>query len=187
MKIQAWLMVLALAGCGGSKPSKPAHPTPPATVMQISKETELASVRLTAQSEQRLGVSLVKVKQQHLVSRRPYPAIVVVPPQNLTTLTAPLTGTVHVIGSQALAVGTPVVQGEPLFSVTPLLVENYALGPSQQLSLQASQLSFKQSEDAIHTRINNATVEVEAAQIDFRRPAKLGCARSGSSTKSYPS
>ncbi|MFN8612864.1 MAG: efflux RND transporter periplasmic adaptor subunit [Vulcanimicrobiota bacterium] len=172
MKIHVYLMAVTLLGC--APPKKPAaHSTPPATVMQVSKEMELASVRLTEQAEKRLGVSLVAVKRQAVTSRRPYPGIVVVPPQNLTTLTAPITGTVCVLGSSSPTVGSRVDQGEPLFSLTPLLVENYAVGPSQQLSMQASRLSFKQSEDAIRTRINNARVEVEASQIDLRRAEQL--------------
>lgn len=168
MKIHASLIALLVAGCAA--PQKPvAHSTPPATVTQISKETELASVRLTEQAEQRLGISLVPVKRQAVVSRRPYPGLVVVPPQNLTTLTAPITGTIR--GSHG--VGGRVDRGEPLFSLTPMLVENYAIGPSQQLSLQTSRLSFQQSEDAIRTRINNARVEVEASQIDLQRAQKL--------------
>ena len=139
--------------------------------MQISKEMELASVRLEVQAEQRLGISLVTVKRQSIVSRRPYPGIVVVPPQNSTILTAPITGTVRMIGSRS--VGSRVEQGEPLFSLTPMLVENYAIGPSQQLSMQSSQLAFKQSEDAIRTRINNARVEVDASKIDLRRAEQL--------------
>ena len=172
MKIQVYLMAVTLLGC--APPKKPAsHSTPPATVMQVSKELELASLRLSEQAEQRLGISLVKVKRQAVASRRPYPGVVVVPPQNLTTLTAPITGTVRLSGSWSPTVGSRVNQGEPLFSLTPLLVENYAMGPSQQLSMQASRLSFKQSEDAIRTRINNATVEVEASQIDLRRAEQL--------------
>lgn len=170
MRIQTFAIALVLAGC--ATPKKPtAHSKPPATVMQVSKEMELASVSLEAQAEQRLGISLVTVKRQSIVSRRPYPGIVVVPPQNSTILTAPITGTVRMIGSRS--VGSRVEQGEPLFSLTPMLVENYALGPSQQLSMQSSRLAFKQSEDAIRTRINNARVEVDASKIDLRRAEQL--------------
>lgn len=169
MKTRVLLLALTLMGC--AQKSKPAaHHAAPAAVMQISKETELASVRLTPEAEKRLGLSTYSVKRQSVSNRRPYPAIVVVPPQNLTTLMAPITGT---LSSQSLRVGSRVAQGEPLFSFTPLLVDNYALGPSQQLSLKTSELSLKQSEVAIQTRINNAKVEVEASLIDFRRAEQL--------------
>ncbi|MBX3170453.1 MAG: HlyD family efflux transporter periplasmic adaptor subunit [Candidatus Eremiobacteraeota bacterium] len=171
MKTRSLLLSLALAGCGAPKASKPAaHTTPPASVLQISKETELATVRLSEKAEQRLGISTAPVRRQSVLNRRPYPGIVVVPPQNLTTLVAPITGT---LSSPRLTVGSRVNQGEHLFSFTPLLVDNYALGPSQQLSLKTSELSLKQSEVAIQTRINNAKVEVEASLIDFRRAEQL--------------
>lgn len=172
MKTQFLFLSLALVGCGPPKTAKPAgHSTPPATVLQISNEMQLASVRLTEKAEQRLGISYAAIKRQTIVSRRIYPGIVVVPPQNLTTLVAPVTGTLQVLAP--LTVGSSVSQGEQLFSFTPLLVEDYAMGPSQQLSMKTAELSLKQSEVAIQTRINNAKVEVEASLIDFRRAEQL--------------
>lgn len=166
------LLALALAGCAGA--SRPAsHPTPPAQVVQISDELELATVRLTATAEKRLGVSVAPAKRQQMTSRRPYPGVVVVPPQNLTMLLAPLTGGVSYLGPQPLAVGTAVTKGQSLFSLAPLLVENYALGPTQKDSLRASRLAVEQSEAAILTRINNAKVELDASRLDLRRSEKL--------------
>lgn len=175
MKIQAILIAtLALAGCGGPKASKSStHPTPPAQVLQVSDELELATVRLTASAEKRLGVSVAAVKRQPVTRRRPYPGVVVVPPQNLTLLLAPVTGVASYHGPQPLAVGTAVRQGQSLFSFAPLLVDNYALGPTQQDSLRATRLNIEQSEAAILTRINNAKVELDASRIDLRRSEQL--------------
>jgi membrane fusion protein, heavy metal efflux system len=166
---------LVLAGCGGPKPSpKPSpHSTPPAKVTQISDELELASVQLTAEAEKRLGVSVVAVKREPMSVRRPYPGLVVVPPENVTLLLAPVTGVASYLGPEPMAVGTKVEKGESLFSFAPLLVENYALGPTQRDSLRASRLAVEQSEAAILTRINNAKVEVDASAIDLGRAEQL--------------
>lgn len=174
MKAYLLVMTLALAGCVGPGASKPSsHSTPPASVLQISDELELASVRLTAQAEKRLGVSVVAVKRQEIASRRPYPGTVVMPPQSLAPLLAPVTGVVRYIGPEPLAVGTAVSQGQPLFCIDPLIVENFALGPTQRDSLKMSRLTVEQSVAAIQTRINNAKVELEASQIDLRRAEQL--------------
>ncbi|ODT57223.1 hypothetical protein ABS71_20375 [bacterium SCN 62-11] len=166
------LIALLMAGCGGTKSPKPSsHSKPPATVMQISNEMQLASVTLTEQAERRLGISTAAVKRQPVETRRPYPGIVVVPPQNLTMLMAPMAGTLRYAGSPA--VGASVRQGEPIFSVVPMLVENYALGPTQEMGLKSTRLTLKQNEDAILTRINNAKVEVEASLIDLKRAEQL--------------
>lgn len=173
MKFGFLLFTVVLAGCGTPKPKTEPHSTPPAKVTQISDELELATVRLTTEADKRLGVTLAPVKRQQVLSRRPYPGIVVVPPQNLTVLTAPVTGTLTYQGPLPLAVGTRVSQGQPLFSFTPLLVENYALGPTQRDSLRASRLSIEQSAAAIQTRINNAKVELDASRIELRRAEQL--------------
>ncbi len=166
---------LVLAGCGGPKPSpKPSpHSTPPAKVTQISDELELASVHLTAEAEKRLGVSVVAVKRESMSVRRPYAGLVVVPPENVTLLLAPVTGVASYLGPEPMAVGTKVEKGESLFSFAPLLVENYALGPTQRDSLRASRLAVEQSEAAILTRINNAKVELDASAIDLARAEQL--------------
>ena len=166
---------LVLAGCGGPKPSpKPSsHSTPPAKVSQISDELELATVHLTAEAEKRLGVSVVAVKREPMSVRRPYAGLVVVPPENVTLLLAPVTGVASYLGPDPMAVGTKVEKGESLFSFTPLLVENYALGPTQRDSLRASRLAVEQSEAAILTRINNAKVELDASAIDLGRAEQL--------------
>lgn len=166
---------LVLAGCGGPKPSpKPApHSTPPAKVSKISDELELATVHLTAEAEKRLGVSVMAVKREPMSVRRPYAGLVVVPPENVTLLLAPVTGVASYLGPDPMAVGTKVDKGESLFSFTPLLVENYALGPTQRDSLRTSRLAVEQSEAAILTRINNAKVELEASAIDLGRAEQL--------------
>lgn len=171
MKTHYTLLALLLAGCATKAPKPTEHAKPPATVMQISNEMQLASVTLTEQAEKRLGLTTALVKRQNVETRRPYAGIVVIPPENLTMLMAPTAGTLRYAGSPA--VGARVRQGEPVFSVVPLLVENYSLGPTQQLSMKSTRLALKQGEDAILTRINNARVEVEASNIDLRRAEQL--------------
>jgi len=141
--------------------------------MQISDELELATVRLTAAADKRLGVSVVPTQRKKVIGRRTYPAIVVVPPHNVALLTAPFTGLVHYQGPGPLVVGTEVRQGQSLFSCEPMLLENYALGLTQQESLRATRLGLEQSKAAIQTRINNALVEVDASRIDLRRAEQL--------------
>jgi len=140
-------------------------------VQQISNELELASVTLTPQAEKRLGVSVVPARKQAVAERRPYPGVVVVPPENLAVLLAPVAGVVT--SARPLAVGARVTRGEALLSLAPLLVENHVLGPAQQDALRVSRLTLLQSADAIQTRINNARVELEASRVDLRRAEQL--------------
>ena len=164
------VLTLALAGCQSAPPPK-AHPTPPAVVQQISDELQLASVRLTPKAEERLGITTTAARRQAVTNRRPYPGIVVVPPQNLATLLAPVAGQVTAQGP--LTVGAAVREGQPLLSIAPLVVENYVLGPTQSNALQASRLTVEQTAQAILTRINNAKVELDASRIDLKRAEEL--------------
>lgn len=161
------------AGCGGAS-SPSSHPTPPAAVMQISDELELAHVRLTEKAEKRLGVAVFEVKRQTVSNRRAYPGVVVVPPQKQTTLFAPVAGTVEYTGPEPLAVGTAVTRGQSLFSLLPLQTAgDFALGPAQIDQLNANRIAVEQSAAAIATRIAVAEAELQAAEIELRRSTEL--------------
>lgn len=173
MRIPALLILSSvLVGCG-APPSSSHHSEPPAVVQQISDELELATVRLTAEANKRLGVTVVPVKEQAIISRRPYPGVVVVPPQSQTALLAPVTGMARYIGPEPLAVGTGVTEGQQLFAFTPLVVEDYALSPTQRDSLRASRITVEQSASGIQSRIDTAQVDLEAARVEQRRARQL--------------
>ncbi len=170
------LTLVPLSGCGGAggahAPSS--HMTPPAAVMQISDELELASVRLTEKAEKRLGVSVVPAKRQAISDHRTYPGVTVLPPQSQTTLLAPAAGTVEYTGPQPLAVGTVVAKGQSLFSLVPLQTAgDFAMGPAQIDQLNANRIIVEQSAAAIATRIAVAEAELEAAEIELRRSNEL--------------
>lgn len=167
MRILGCVILLGLAGCQSPHPPA-AHSQPAAVVEQISDELELASIKLTPQAEKRLGITVVPAKKVDIANRRPYPGVVVVPPENLAVLLAPVTGTVSYLGPPPLAT---VSRGERLVSFAPLLPESYS--PVQQEQARASRLTVQQSADAIQTRINNAEVELEASRVDLRRAEQL--------------
>ena len=169
------LVASLLAGCGGANSSKSsAHSTPPAEVMQISDELELATVRLTPKADQRLGISVAPVQLQDVVNRRPYPGVVVVPPESQTALLAPVAGTVHYTGPGPLAMGTAVSQGQSLFSLEPLQTpDDFALGPAQRDQLNTSRITVEQSAAALQGRIEIAKAELKAAKIEQDRAVQL--------------
>ena len=167
--------ILALPGCTGAGSSKPSsHSTPPAEVLQISDEMELATVRLTAKAEERLGISVGSVKLQDIVKRRPYPGVVVVPPENQTVLLAPVAGTVHYNGPLPLAMGTAVSQGQSLFSLDPVQTkDDFALGPAQRDQLNTNRITVEQGAAALQGRIDVAKAELKAAKIEKERAVQL--------------
>ena len=164
-----------LFGCQPEKkPAPEAHATPPASIKQISAELELATVRLSAKAEKRLGVTVAEVKHKSLRPRRVYPGVVVLPPQNQTQIQAPLAGTLHYLGGSELAVGSTVRKGEPLFSLTPVQTQgDFVLGPAQLDQLNASRIAVEQSSAAISSRISVARAELTAAQIEVDRSQQL--------------
>ncbi|MCA9781315.1 MAG: hypothetical protein KC800_31570, partial [Candidatus Eremiobacteraeota bacterium] len=169
------LIASLLSGCSGRPSTQPSgHPAPPAEVMQISDELQLATVKLTAKADQRLGISVHPVQKTDVANRRPYPGVVVVPPENQTVLLAPVAGTVHYTGPGALAMGTAVSQGQPLFSLEPLQTkDDFALGPAQLDQLNTSRITIEQSAAALQGRIDIAKADLKAAKIEQERAVQL--------------
>lgn len=169
------VLIALLAGCG-AKPGHEKTPSakPPATVRQISSETELATVTLSKQAENRLGVAVAKLGKEEVADNRLYSGLVVVPPQERIVMTAPVAGTLRYIGSTKLAVGSAVQKGQTIFSLAPTQTnDSLVLGPALKDQLRSSRISIAQSEAGIKTRIDAALVELKASKIELDRSTQL--------------
>ncbi len=160
-----FIVIIALLAClfGCSKPqAADSHKAaPPAKVENAIKESELATIKLSPQAEQRLGIATAPVSVEKVAQTRDFAGEITLPPDRTTSVTAPISGTLAA-NSAALAVGAFVRKGQSLFRLTPFLA------PERDLRVQFERDTA------------NAQTRVEAARVRFNRAEQLLRDRAGS-------
>jgi membrane fusion protein, heavy metal efflux system len=152
--------VVCLAGTSCSrKADPPAASTPAATVDNRVKEADLTRIRLTAESEKRLGIALADATEGNPRRSSRVGGEVTVIPGKVLTATAPVTGTLHALRA-SLVPGQTVNRREPLFRLTPVV----GAVPDLKVTVEA---------DVQHARarLDNATQQVERARRLLREMA----------------
>jgi RND family efflux transporter MFP subunit len=159
-----WFAGLAvlLSGCGRQQPAAKteAHASP-AVVKNAPKEADLATITLTAQAEQRLGIETVALAQQRISHTRTFSADIVLPPDRRVVVTAPIGGTI-MDGQNAPAAGSWVRKGQALYRLLPYV------SPERDLRLQ------------LERDVASAETRVQAAQVRADRAGQLLRDRAGS-------
>lgn len=171
------LAVSACAGCGPQGAKEAAESPPPAKVAKPADENQLATIILTPQAEERLGIplGLGRVERKPMRRNRTIGGEVVFPPGQAITVSAPQSGTLAAVDGGNLPVpGSQVQKGRPIFSLLPLLApEHTVLSPSQQAQLAESRVSLATAQIEAEQRLQSAEVEVEAAGIELARAQQL--------------
>jgi len=115
-----WMLVLA-AGCGVAPKTSPEKSEVPAKVSgPAAKESELATVKLSADAEKRLGIQIAEAVSGGGTDVRRFAGEVVLPPGRAIVVGAPVAGTLSSSPAPA-SPGTMVRRGQEMFALTPLL------------------------------------------------------------------
>ena len=132
------LMAAMIAAWGCSKKTVPKEkPPPPAKVQNAVKETDLATVTLTAQAESRLGIQIATVEYRSVERNRTFGGEVVSVSGSSVTVSAPLSGTLLSPGDDvAVTAGERVAQGRPLYRLLLALPEKDLLSIQEEVSLR---------------------------------------------------
>jgi len=161
--ISTALFLSFLFGCSNPHAAEPNKAEPPAKVENAVKESELATIKLTPQAEARLGIETIAISVQPVAETRDFAGEVVLPPDSITSVAAPLGGTLVVDGKTvAPAAGMYVRKGQTIFRLTPYLA------PERDLRLQ------------IERDIAAAQTRVEGARVRFNRAEQLLRDKAGS-------
>lgn len=166
--------VIGLAGCRprGSVDQKPA---PPAKVEKPVKEADLATITLTPEAEQRLGIRPVPVERKNIPRVRALGGAVAIPPGHSLVVTAPLGGTLELpADATAPLAGQSVKKGQLLFNLQVLLT------PPDRLRLAEVLVSLAGSRVEAEGQVDKARVSVEAAKIAVARAEQLVRDKAGS-------
>ncbi|MGH9839411.1 MAG: efflux RND transporter periplasmic adaptor subunit [Blastocatellia bacterium] len=150
-----------LSGCSKPQAANGQKAAPAAKVENAVKESELATVKLSPKAEERLGVATAPVAVDRVAQSRTFAGEVVLPPDRLSSVAAPVGGTLTAI-SAAPAVGMLVRKGQAIFRLAPLLP------PERDLRVQ------------LERDVTNTQTRVDAARIRFNRAEQLLRDRAGS-------
>ncbi len=172
----------ATPGCGSRQTPEKTKSPPPAKVAQPAHEKDLATVTLTPQAEQRLGIRTVEVQRKPVPRKRTFGGEVVCPPGQTITVSAPVSGTLATPDkSQSPLPGTSVAKGQPIFSLLPLLSpERSVLTPSERVAMAESRAALATSQIEAEKGVQSAKVRVEAAEIALGRSKLLLQDKAGS-------
>lgn len=152
---------LTFFGCSKPQAAEVSKSVPPAKVENAVKETELATIKLTVQAEQRLGIETAAAAIQSVAETRRFAGEIVLPPDRTTSVAAPMGGTLDNSPS-APVVGFFVRKGQILFRLTPFL------SPERDVRLQ------------LERDITAAQTKVEAARVRLNRAEQLLRDKAGS-------
>jgi RND family efflux transporter MFP subunit len=125
------------------------------------RESDLATVTLTAEAEARLGIRTAPIEQTNVSQARTFGGEVVPPPDSTIIVAAPLAGTILPGGSGgAPLAGTIVKKGQAIFRLLPFLA------PERNMRAQAE----KEATDA-RTRFEAGKVKLDRAEQLLRDKA----------------
>lgn len=148
------------SGCSKPQAAESQKAAPAAKVENAIKETDLATVKLSPQAEQRLGVTTAPVTIERVAQTRAFAGEITLPPDRTISVSAPAPGTLS--SDAPPAVGMFVRKGQAVFGLTPLLA------PERDLRVQLER-------DGV-----NAQTRVDAARVRFNRAEQLLRDRAGS-------
>lgn len=144
--------VCLLSSCGPAAKTEKEKPAPPAKVQNGGvKEVDLATITLTPQAEQRLGIQTAVVEYKRAHRFQTLAGEVTIPPGQALAVSAPVAGTVQA-AQAALTAGAAVRQGQPLLGLLPLLPLPRDLRVTAQTEVAAAR-----------ARLDNARAKAERA------------------------
>ena len=167
-------LLAALAGC-----NRPAHSAtksePPAAIAQIANEEKLNTIVLTPEAETRLGLETAPVESRKVARRRTFGGEVTLPTGASLVVSAPVNGTLKQASTErTLTVGEKVSRGQPVFILSPLLSpERDVLTPAERVAYAQAKMQVSQAQVDAEGQLQQANVQVEAAQIALKRAERL--------------
>lgn len=157
-------IVLSNVGCGGKISAE--QKTSPAKVENPVKETDLSTVTLTPEAEERLKIQVATITAQSVRETREYNGEIVLPPDSLYNVTAPITGTL-VAQTAAPDYGTPIRKGQTIFKIMPIIT------PAEREQRAILERDTNIAETAASGDIETAKTRVEAAKLRLTRAEEL--------------
>jgi RND family efflux transporter MFP subunit len=135
------VLALSVASAGCDQRAQP-DAEPPATIANPVKETELATIALSAEAARRLGIETAPVERRAVDRRRVFAGEAIVPPWREAHLTAPRAGYLLPPANHAPPLAGQLVQlGQPLFRIVALPPEGDATRLQEDVTIAEALVS----------------------------------------------
>jgi cobalt-zinc-cadmium efflux system membrane fusion protein len=177
------VVVIVWAGCQRSQPAAVKAAASPSKMTHPVAESGLNTIELTEEAVKRLGLQTAVAETRSMVRTRPYGADVVLPTGSMVVVSAPLAGTLKPVdGLGVFQVGQRIPEGTSLLKLLPLLSpERSVLTPVERIRLAEAKNTLAQSQIDAEGQVQQASVQMEAAQVALARAEKLLKDMAGSS------
>lgn len=173
------LGVALFAAACGAKPSDAAK-TAPAKVDNPEKETDLATITLTAEAEKRLGIEYADTAFTNVARSLTISGEIVPTADAIAQVSSPMAGTL-VPGDSGTAIGTPVRKGQAVFRLQPYLAPERGLVTqlerdveSAETRIAAAKVRLARAEQLVRDKagpqkaVDQAREELALAETDAR-------------------
>lgn len=139
------LATLALMWGCSSETQTSSSAAPPAKVANGVKESELTTVMLSPEAEQRLGIETAAVEKRPLARVLRLGGEIIAIPGRRIFVTAPVAGVVVAPNGRLPQAGMRVRKGQAIFSLLPLPAERDLLGSPEEVALKKMQFEVAQA------------------------------------------
>lgn len=176
----AYCLLASLCGCDRQAKSSSAAAAP-AKVAPLVNESQLNTIELTEEAEQRLGLRTAPVESREVQKRRTYGGEVVLPTGASIVVAAPVGGTLQAV-SQAGApeVGAHIARNEPVYLLSPLISPDRAvLTQAERTAVAQAKVAFLQLRIDTEGLVNTAQATVDGAEKNLERAKRLMRAGAG--------
>lgn len=180
-RLSLWTLLLlcCLPGCGPRK-AAPTQKTVPAKI-EHPNEGDAYRIVLTAKAEERLQISTVPVELKPVPRTRTLGGEVTVPDGASVFVTAPVTGTLQLVGDTKPMAGQHVAAGQIVFQLNPLLSpEREVPTAAERVAMASATALLISSQITADGDVKQAEAQVEAAQIALDRAKRLLADKAGS-------
>ena len=138
------LVAILMTNCGDNKTSA-TNAAPPAKVANAVKESELATVTLSPEAEQRLGVETAPVENRQVARTLRLGGEIIALPGRRIFITAPMAGVVIAPTGSLPQSGMRVRKGQTVFRLLPLPADRDLLGTRDEVALKKMQFEVAQA------------------------------------------
>ncbi len=168
----------------GCRPqSTPAtKPTSPAKVELVPHETDLATITITKDAEERLGISTVASELRRVQQHRTFGGEVIIPSGRSIMISSPVAGIVSPYSSAKFPVpGFKVKAGDVVLALTPILSpERDVPTPAEQVQMAGAKATLVAAQVTALGDVQRGLADTAATKITLDRAKKLLNDRAGS-------